>query len=147
MSEKFQVFSYYNDKKIIPYFHSSIVIFDTEYSYGEDGVSCTPPGNPSSYQDGGTTNVTKIQLEMFIIALTSKYNKETYNALTNNCFHFAVEVARFLNINAKFPENLQYQECLRQLAVQAIPLAVISGSAVASASSSFTFSSTKKSSE
>lgn len=108
MSENVYVYCYYN-----VYWHASIVVFNTEYSYGQEGVTkSSQPGNPTKFQITGTTNIKRNQVDKLITILQSTYNSKTYNPIQNNCVHFAAEIAMFLCEDPQFPDFLHVQDNL-----------------------------------
>jgi hypothetical protein len=87
-------------KQLDGIWHSGIVVFGIEYFYG-GGICAAPAGRAIphlAYQEIslGETCKSKIELEVFLQTINSRFTQATYSLLRHNCNNFANEVSTFL---------------------------------------------------
>jgi len=81
--------------------HTSVVVFGQEYFFNGDLVHITPGetlyGKPARIVTIGRTPCTKFALHRFLAdELRTVFNRSSYNALCNNCNHFADHMCMYL---------------------------------------------------
>lgn len=104
--------------------HSSVVVFGQEYFFNGDLVHITPGetlyGSPAKILPIGRTTCTKFALHRFLADdLRKVFNRSSYNALCNNCNHFADHMCMYL-CQRHIPDHIlqQPEEIARLPALQ-----------------------------
>jgi len=86
--------------------HLSLYVFDSEYSYGIDGITIGPmTTQPHETKPVGYTRKSKKQLEDYISKVKNDWSPFTYDLLTHNCQHFAKMILKFLGIKKSIPDK------------------------------------------
>ncbi|XP_002976661.2 desumoylating isopeptidase 1 [Selaginella moellendorffii] len=80
--------------------HTSVVVYGTEYYYS-GGITTsnpgrTPYGRPVNTVELGRTQVPKEVFEDYLREISPRYTVQTYSILSHNCNNFSNEVAQFL---------------------------------------------------
>lgn len=88
-------------KRIEGIWHTGVVVYGREYTYGGIGIQwCNPGGTllgrPHKIQDMGETHITLHLFEDFLRGLQPKFGPECYDLLKNNCNSFSNEAVQFL---------------------------------------------------
>lgn len=103
----------------LPIWHSSIVVYGTEYSYGQDGITIKlSPGDPDNKHPIGKTSATEEAVFDLIKNLGKRYKAESYNICFQNCNTFTDEICQFL-CQANIPKYISQQILV------AIPMALV----------------------
>jgi len=80
--------------------HTSIVVYGTEYYYASgiqsDVPRTTPHGQPVQTFDMGETFIPKEMFLEFLNEISPRYSAATYDLFENNCNSFSQEVCQFL---------------------------------------------------
>ena len=80
-------------KQVDAIWHTGIVVFNKEYYFGKgicyDSINNTPFGKPIKMMDLGETKLTEKQFYAGLDEKLKKFNKNTYDVITNNCNHFS----------------------------------------------------------
>ncbi|RKP37122.1 PPPDE putative peptidase domain-containing protein, partial [Dimargaris cristalligena] len=81
--------------------HTSVVVYGTEYYYGQGILQAapgtTPHGQPVQRLDMGNTEIPQGLFEEFVVSLgTERYTAANYHLLDHNCNHFTSEAVQFL---------------------------------------------------
>ena len=80
--------------------HSSLVVFGSEYFFGggiqKDYPGCTPYGTPLKKRLFGKTTKTKKEFEDYLLTIDNVYNAENYHIYKNNCNHFTNAICLYL---------------------------------------------------
>lgn len=89
--------------------HTSVVVFGAEY-YFMGGIQSRPPGTtefgtPLRSLDYGRTQITRADLEQYLLEISSRFTEETYNIFKHNCNHFSNEVLMFL-VQKEIPKHI-----------------------------------------
>jgi len=73
--------------------HTSIIVYGKEYYFGKgichDLVGNTPFGKPTKVVELGETRHSEKRFVLGLDDLLSKFNKDTYHVINNNCNHFS----------------------------------------------------------
>eukprot|EP01135_Chromosphaera_perkinsii_P000066 Nk52_evm17s24 gene=Nk52_evmTU17s24 len=88
-------------KQIDGIWHTSIVVYNTEYFFGGGIGRESPPGStiygrPVNEHSLGETSIPKEVFEEFLGTISARFTVETYNLLNHNCNTFTQECAQFL---------------------------------------------------
>lgn len=111
--------------------HTSVVVFGTEYQFFISGIKITSPGYflkyriPLKKHTIGYTSISKEEFEDHLRnKLKAKYNNRSYNISSNNCNTFSEDAVRFL-CHGNLPDYVRRQnqlaesfpvaECVRKL--------------------------------
>eukprot|EP00897_Mesotaenium_endlicherianum_P009398 jgi/Mesen1/8487/ME000480S07844 len=87
-------------KQIDAVYHTSIVIYGKEYSFGQGISTCVPGhsnyGQVAEVRSLGRTYVPEELFEEFLQDISPRFSAHTYSLLNHNCNNFSDEVANFL---------------------------------------------------
>jgi thiol-disulfide isomerase/thioredoxin len=91
-------------------YHTSIVIGDREYYYG-NGIHCSPPGrthfgSPMEIMLLGFTSFSDDILQECIESMRAEYSPEAYDLFHHNCNNFTADFAMFL-CGVSIPEKIK----------------------------------------
>lgn len=80
--------------------HTSIVVHNKEFyfqggTFG-DAPKSTPFGMPIKEIPLGTTEISKAELDEYVVSVADQFSAETYDIFKNNCNHFTNNLAEFL---------------------------------------------------
>ena len=100
---------------LTPIYHSSVVVFGQEYSFGEDGQSWSKPGTPCEIHNAGNTFVTEKQIQKYLSSLESEFCASKYDVRDNNCNVFTATVCDYLCEELDFPACLKTQKILEKV--------------------------------
>lgn len=112
--------SWLSSKDFDGVWHSGVVVFGQEYYFNGDLVHVSPGettwGSPTKVVTIGHTGCSRKALHQFVVdELRASFNKNSYDALHNNCNHFADRVCMYL-CRRHIPDHiLQQPEKLAKL--------------------------------
>jgi desumoylating isopeptidase 1 len=96
-----------------PTWHSTVVVFGVEYSFGEDGQSASDPiksiVKPDKIHLVGNTFLRQNQLEKYLIGMSPEFSEKTYHVGDKNCNMFTQAVCEYLCDEVYFPIELEIQ--------------------------------------
>lgn len=99
-------------KEVSAVYHTGVVVYDTEYFYG-DGIATgypanTPYGTPIRKDDMGETTKTIQEIRSWVDGQNvSEFTGAKYNPMAHNCNHFSNAFLQFLNGSAVPSEILE----------------------------------------
>lgn len=106
------VFKFMTGKDIEAVWHTSLVVYNTEYFFGGGicrGIPrCTPYGKPKKESVFGYTDKSKSDFEAFLKTIDTQFNASTYDVLKHNCNHFTNAICNFL-CNKPLPDEILNQ--------------------------------------
>lgn len=115
-------------KRIDGVWHTSILVYDTEYFYG-GGICSSKPrktrfGYPVKELVLGSTEIPKDILFEYLNELKGKFKPENYNLIKHNCNHFSNTLAEFLTGKSIPSDILNQHEALinSKMGSQIMPL-------------------------
>ena len=100
--------------KITSIYHTSVVVFDTEYFYSSRGIIACRPGTsvleaPDSKIAYGRFSLNRIAITDWLAqAKTSTFSAENYSLLEHNCNTFS-ELFLYRLLGASLPDAIKYQ--------------------------------------
>jgi len=92
--------------------HSSIVVFQNEYEFTEDGIMKRPARQVSQaavvqiHHFKNSLKRTPSQLENFVKELRTKFNRQSYSLMKCNCNHFSLKLLHFFGVDTEFLSGL-----------------------------------------
>lgn len=105
--------SWLNREELDGVWHSGVVVFGQEYFFNGDLVHVSPGetmwGSPTKVVTIGHTTCSQNALHQFVVdKLRNVFNKSSYDALHNNCNHFADRVCMYL-CHRHIPDHILQQ--------------------------------------
>ncbi|OLL21914.1 Desumoylating isopeptidase 1 [Neolecta irregularis DAH-3] len=91
-------------------YHTSVVLFGTEYYFGNGIQQTSPPGsthhgNPIEIIKMGETQIDQGTFQEYLESLQTIYTPESYDLLSKNCNNFSDDVCQFL-VDKKIPSHI-----------------------------------------
>jgi desumoylating isopeptidase 1 len=103
------LYCYDISKSLFSIWHTSIVIFGIEFSFGSNGVTISyTPGTPDKIEPMGRVSVTKPSFFVYIDELQKEYTAEMYSLMIKNCNCSAGEICDHFGLR-RLPSYIKRQ--------------------------------------
>ena len=97
------------NRQIDAIYHTSVVVFGTEYFFGQGICECAPGqshhGQPMQVVSMGTTHLPFDIFVDYLTELSQVYTPQRYHLLDNNCNHFTNDLCQFL-VGKSIPSHI-----------------------------------------